>query len=82
MSASLDSTGRQPDLALPRRCRIRRPEERVKVERPQAEPVVERPLHVTEDGHHRGSEEEPAHDKRSRISPPEHIPLITNWICD
>ena len=50
------------------------------MERPQAEPVVERPLHATEDGHHRGSEEEPAHDKRSQISPTKQAPLINNWI--
>ena len=52
------------------------------MERPQAEPVAERPLHATEDGHHRGSEEEPAHEKRSRISPTKRIPFINNWICD
>ena len=44
--------------------------------------MAERPLHVTEEGHHRGSEEEPAHEKRSRISPTKRIPLINNWICD
>ena len=52
------------------------------MERPQAEPVAERPLHATEDGHHRGSEEGPAHEKRSRISPTKRPPLINNWICD
>jgi hypothetical protein len=56
------------------------------VERPQAEPVDERPLHTTEDGHHRGSEEEQAHDKGSWISPTKRIPcqqldlrLIDKW---
>ncbi len=49
------------------------------MERPQAEPVAERPLHATEDGHHRGSEEGPAHEKRSRTK---RTPLINNWICD
>ncbi len=29
------------------------------MERPQAEPVAERPLHATEDGHYRGTEEGP-----------------------
>jgi hypothetical protein len=48
----------------------------------QAEPVAERPLHATEDGHHRGSEERPAHKKRSRFSPTKRISLINNWICD
>jgi len=52
------------------------------VERPQAEPVDERPLHATEDGQHRGSEEEPTNDKRSRISPTKRIPWINNWICN
>jgi|HubBroStandDraft_3_1064219.scaffolds.fasta_scaffold2808742_1 hypothetical protein len=52
------------------------------MERPQAEPVAERPLHATEDGHHRGSEEVPAHEERSRISPTKRIPSINNWICN
>ena len=52
------------------------------MERPQAEPVAERPLHATEDGHHRCSEEGPAHENRSRISPTRGILLINNWICD
>ncbi len=50
------------------------------MERPQAEPVAERPLHATEDGHHHGSEEGPARNQRSQISPTKRILLINNWI--
>jgi hypothetical protein len=50
------------------------------VERPQAEPVAERPLHATEDGHYRASEEGLAREQRSQLSPTKRVPVINNWI--
>ena len=43
MSVSAGSTADNCTWPFLRRCRFRRPQERVKVERPQAEPVDERP---------------------------------------